>query len=67
LIIFKYVLFFCIPMHEQIGHSRISYRGQLVLPKKVKEKLNAHEGNYVLFYDEGNKITITLGALKPIE
>lgn len=55
-------------MREQIGHSRISYRGQLVLPKKVKEKLNAHEGEYVLFYDEGcNKITISLGALKPLE
>lgn len=54
-------------MREQLGHSRISYRGQLVLPKKVKEKMNAHDGEYVIFFDEGNKITISLGAIKPVE
>lgn len=50
---------------EKIGASHISYRGQIVIPKKVKELLNASDGDYIIFYNEGNKITIIAGDISP--
>jgi len=55
-------------MVEEIGHSRLSYRGQIVVPKNVKEYLNAHDGDYIIFYkDDDGRIFIRLGVLRPKE
>jgi len=43
----------------------MSSRGQIALPKKVKEMLKIEEGDYVLFFTENKQIYIETGKLSP--
>jgi len=38
---------------------------QIALPKKIKELLNAEDGDYILFLGEGNRIYIEAGKIVP--
>lgn len=49
------------PAH--IAEARVTTKGQITLPKKVKEMLGASEGDYVLFFSEGHRIYIEAGRL----
>lgn len=39
--------------------SRMSSKGQVTIPKSVRERLNLKEGDKVAFIEENGKITIT--------
>lgn len=49
------------PAH--IAEARVTTKGQITLPKKVKDILGAIEGDYVLFFTEGHRIYIEAGRL----
>jgi len=48
---------------ERVGESRVTTKGQITLPKDVREVLNAEEGDYIIFLKEGGKIFIEAGSL----
>ncbi len=50
---------------EHFAEARVTSKGQITLPKKVKEFLGAREGEYVLFYREGSRVYIEAGRLQP--
>jgi len=50
---------------EHFAEARVTSKGQITLPKRVKEFLGVHEGEYVLFYREGNRVYIEAGRLLP--
>ncbi|KAB2948449.1 MAG: SpoVT / AbrB like domain protein [Candidatus Methanoperedens nitroreducens] len=49
---------------ERIAQSKITRRNQITLPKKVIDKLGKlREGEYILFYEDNNRIWIKKGEL----
>jgi antitoxin PrlF len=48
---------------EQIGESRVTTKGQVTLPKRVRDMLNAEEGDYIIFYNEEGKVCIEAGRV----
>jgi AbrB family looped-hinge helix DNA binding protein len=48
---------------ERIGESRVTTKGQVTLPKDVRDFLNAEEGDYIIFLKEENRIFIEAGRL----
>jgi len=48
---------------EQIGESRVTTKGQVTLPKNVRNLLNAEEGDYIMFFKEENRVYIEAGRL----
>ena len=47
----------------KIAATRMSRKGQITVPKKVKENLGAVEGDYIIFLKEGNRIYVEAGQL----
>jgi bifunctional DNA-binding transcriptional regulator/antitoxin component of YhaV-PrlF toxin-antitoxin module len=52
-------------MPDHIAEAHMTTRGQIALPKKVKEILSAKDGDYILFYQDGKRIYIEAGKLVP--
>jgi len=52
-------------MTEHIAEAHMTTRGQIAVPKKVRESLGAKEGDYILFFQEGGRIYIEAGKLVP--
>ena len=51
---------------DHFAQAKVTVRKQVAIPKKVREKLGGlEEGDYLLFYEEGNEIYIKKGALIP--
>jgi AbrB family looped-hinge helix DNA binding protein len=48
---------------ERIGESRVTTKGQVTLPKDVRDFLNAEEGDYIIFFKEENRVFIEAGRL----
>lgn len=48
---------------EHIAEAHLTVRGQIAIPKKVLEKLNAKKDDYILFFEEGGRIYIEAGHL----
>ncbi len=48
---------------EQIGESRVTTKGQVTLPKKVRDLLNAEEGDYIIFFNEDGRVQIEAGRI----
>ena len=49
---------------EGIAQSKITRRNQITLPKKVIDKLGKlREGEYILFYEDNNRIWIKKGEI----
>ena len=46
-----------------ISEAKVSGRGQIAIPKAVKERLNIIEGDYVVFIESGEDILIRAGKL----
>jgi AbrB family looped-hinge helix DNA binding protein len=44
-----------------LGSAKVTSRGQVVIPKEVREKFKIKEGDFVLFYDENGKLIIKKG------
>ena len=49
---------------EVVGKSTISGRHQLTLPKRVREFLNAENGDLVVFVKDHDKILVKKGTVK---
>ena len=43
---------------EILGMSKITYKYQITIPKRVREKYNLDEGDAILFVDENNRLYI---------
>lgn len=48
---------------EIIAKAQISSRGQIALPKAVKNILEAEEGDYIIFVKENKDIIIKVASL----
>ena len=46
-----------------VAEARITAKGQVTIPKKILEMIGAEEGDYLLFFQEGGKVTIEAGRL----
>ncbi|MBR6205165.1 MAG: AbrB/MazE/SpoVT family DNA-binding domain-containing protein [Candidatus Methanomethylophilaceae archaeon] len=46
-----------------ISEAKVSGRGQIAIPKAVKERLKIIEGDYVVFIESGEDIVIRAGKL----
>lgn len=44
-----------------LGSSKITSRGQVVIPKEVRDKFRINEGNFLLFYEVEGKLVIKRG------
>ena len=49
---------------EHFAEARVTSKAQITLPKKVKELIGVREGEYVLFFREGNRIFLEAGRLQ---
>ena len=43
---------------EILGLSKITYKFQVTIPKRVREEFNLKEGDTIVFLKEGNKLLI---------
>jgi len=43
---------------EILGLSKITYKFQVTIPKKVREEFNLKEGDRIVFLKDGNKLII---------
>lgn len=50
-------------MENIIAKAQVSTRGQIAIPKTIKDKMNIHEGDYIVFIEEDNKIIIKTAKL----
>ena len=44
-----------------LGSAKVTSRGQVVIPKEVRERFKIKKGNFILFYKENGKLTIQKG------
>ncbi|MBA3044709.1 MAG: AbrB/MazE/SpoVT family DNA-binding domain-containing protein [Candidatus Thermoplasmatota archaeon] len=53
---------------KYFAQAKVTVRKQIAIPKVIQEKLgNIKEGEYLLFYEENNKIYIEKGAIEPVK
>jgi antitoxin PrlF len=43
-----------------MNHSRISSKGQIVIPKALRDRLDWREGDEVVLYEENGKLTLQM-------
>jgi len=48
-------------MEKFLGSSKVTIRGQIVIPLDVRKRHGIKEGNHILFYDENGKLIIKKG------
>jgi AbrB family looped-hinge helix DNA binding protein len=53
-------------MNQHFAQAKVTARKQIAVPKKVQDKLGGlEEGDYLLFYEENERIYIKRGKLVP--
>jgi len=50
-------------MDKHVAKAVVSGKFQIMIPKKIKEMMNIEEGDYVMFFEEGNRVYIDVGKL----
>jgi len=51
-----------------MGYSvRVSFKGQITIPKKVRDKLRIAPGDFILFEERGEEVVLKKARLSPIE
>lgn len=50
-------------MEKIIAKALVSTRGQIAIPKEIKDRMKIQEGDYVVFIEEGNNIIIKTAKL----
>ena len=50
-------------MSQHVAEARMTSKGQITIPKKVKEQMGANEGDYILFFEEDGRIFIEAGRV----
>ena len=43
---------------EILGVSKITYKFQVTIPKRVRERFNLREGDHIVFIEEDGKLVI---------
>ncbi len=43
---------------EILGLSKITYKFQVTIPKRVREEFNLKEGDIIVFLKEGNRLIV---------
>ena len=59
----KHLKYTAIMGNHFISEAKVSGRGQIAIPKAVKERLGISEGDYVVFIESGSDIVIRAGKL----
>ena len=49
------------PSDVEVFKAKVSVRGQISIPKEIRDKLGLKEGNYVTFREENGRIIIGKG------
>jgi AbrB family looped-hinge helix DNA binding protein len=44
---------------------KIIRSGEIIIPKEIRRKYNLHEGDYLILYDEGDKIVFKKAKIVP--
>jgi AbrB family looped-hinge helix DNA binding protein len=53
-------------MEQHFAQAKVTIRKQIAVPKKVQDKLGGlKEGDYVLFYEDNERIYIKKGVIVP--
>ena len=47
------------------AEAKVTSKGQVTLPVRVKERLGIAEGDYLLFLEEGGRLFLQAGRLVP--
>jgi len=50
---------------EKLAEARITSKGQVTLPKRIQKILGVTKGDYILFFNDENRIVIVGGAVRP--
>ena len=51
-----------------MGYSvRVSFKGQITIPKKVRDKLRIAPGDFILFEERGEEVVLKKARLSPVE
>ncbi len=45
--------------------SKVTRSFQITLPKKLREELGLHEGDYILFQKDGKKLVLVPALVRP--
>ncbi len=52
--------------HDYLATAKVTLRMQIRIPNKIQKKLGGlEEGDYILFGEEGGRIYIEKGVIKP--
>ena len=53
-------------MVESLADAKVSRKMQITIPKKVSKVLGGvRAGEYLLFYKEGDRVYVAVGAIRP--
>ena len=53
---------------KYFAQAKVTVRRQIAIPKAVQERLGGiKEGEYVLFYEENDRICIEKGVIAPVK
>jgi len=47
--------------------GKVSFKGQITIPKELREKLGIEPGDFVLFTEEGKKVVLKKAKISPEE
>lgn len=50
-------------MEKIIAKAQVSTRGQIAIPKAIKDKMKIQEGDYIVFIEDDDKIVIKTAKL----
>ncbi|MCG2825745.1 MAG: AbrB/MazE/SpoVT family DNA-binding domain-containing protein [Thermoplasmatales archaeon] len=54
-------------VQKHFAQAKVTIKKQITIPKKVQKALNnVEEGDYILFYKDGNMIYVKKGAVNPV-
>lgn len=47
--------------------AKVTGKGQITIPKELREAIGLHDGEYVLLYPQGQGVRIEKAAISPLE
>ncbi len=53
-----------VPPVDTLGHSKLSTKHQVTIPKPVRRVLKLHGGDLIVFVREGDRIVLRKGKVK---
>ena len=50
-------------MSKPIAKAMVSRKFQIMIPKKIQERMKIDEGDYIMFFEDGNRTYMEVGKL----